>query len=157
MTQSVNEITLEAPSRKINSEYRRLNEIGKIMGDRKNCAVISIASALDLQYSTVFELLERNGRVKGKGTMDDVIYDSLRMLGVAWDHQYASPMMRDYKYSKTMTFNNARRVLDKNKVYLLMSRSHVATMKYGEMVDWAKGRKIRVDEVIELRFKQQEK
>ncbi len=49
-----------------------------------------------------------------------------------------------------MTFGNSVRALDKTKKYVLLSRNHAVALKHGEIIDWAAGRKMQVNEVFEI-------
>ena len=137
-----------------NQEFRRLQELSDISGDKNSCSVIAFAAAMNLDYVKAFKLLEEAGRKKGKGAYDWDIQRALRASGFEFHRSMAYPHVKNYKYSKTLTFNNAVKVLDKDKVYLLIGTGHMAAMKYGQVVDWSEGRKIRVDEVVEITIKE---
>ena len=133
-----------------NGEYLRLKELGDLNKDNNNCSVIAIAAGLGITYEKAKDALETAGRVTGKGATEWVIRAALTSLGQTRSWIRGRRYVESYKYSNTLTFNNAVRVLDKEKKYLLIGVGHMVCLKYGQVVDWAEGRKMRVDNVIEV-------
>jgi hypothetical protein len=135
---------------KNNIEYERLRELSDMDQDRNSCSVISLAAGLEISYLEAKRLLSEAGRRQNKGAHEHVIKLALHNSGVDCDWTRGREHVADYKHSKTLTFNNAVRILDVRKKFLLIGTSHMVALKYGEVVDWAKGRKMRVDYVVEI-------
>lgn len=131
-------------------EWDRLSELSDLHKDRASCGVIALASATGITYKKAFDIYEKVGRKKGQGVSDAEISFAIRESGYFPCHFYARRLMDGYKYSKTMTMNNAVKVLDKNKIYMLIGSNHVATLRKGKVIDWTSGRKYKVTWVVEL-------
>ena len=136
-----------------NAEWTRLRELSDLHEDKASCGVIALASATGLTYKKAFDIFASVGRKKKQGVSDAEISMAIRESGYFPSHYHTRPLMKEYKYADTMTFNNAVKVLSKKKTYMLVSHDHVATLRNGEVIDWTSGRKYKVVWVIELQTK----
>jgi len=132
------------------NEYKRLKELADVMGDRACCGPIALAAATGIKYQEAFNIYAEEGRKKGQGVHDHQIVNATKRSGFYPCQFYSRYLMKDYKYANTMTFNNAAKVLDKDKTYMLVGSSHVATLRNGKIIDWTQGRKLQVQWVIEV-------
>ena len=132
------------------NEYKRLKELAEMMGDRGSCGPIALAAATGIKYQEAFNIYAEEGRKKGHGVYDHQIVNATKRSGFYPCQHSPRYLMGDYKYANTMTFNNAAKVLDKDKTYMLVGSSHVATLRNGRVIDWTQGRKLQVQWVIEL-------
>ena len=141
-----------AKPKHVNGEYVRLNEISDMLNEANDCSVISLAAALDITYKKAHEHFEIAGRKKGRGVSTNTTMKALWNSGVKFRTHSSRNIMREsnYKYSKTLTFNNCVKILDKSKKYIIIGREHMAALKYGQVVDWSEGRKIFVEDVVEI-------
>ncbi len=104
--------------------------------ERKDCTVVAMALALDLDYKTVHSAMAIAGRKHGKACNFSVIGPK-----AAADLGFLMETMPDYKYSaKTVLTAERDRKLAKGR-YIIKMRRHVAALIDGKVVDHTQGRR----------------
>ena len=132
-------------------EYKRLREISDAYQDTNSCSVIATAAALDLPYKTVLNAYAKAGRKHRGGAHLPVIRQALKLLKCNFFWHKPDIYVEDYVHSNTLTFNNCEKLLDAKKRYIIIGKSHMAAVKGGKVVDWGAGRRMHIDEVVEIR------
>jgi hypothetical protein len=132
-------------------EYKRLREISDAYSDTNSCSIIATAAATDLPYKLVSDAFEVAGRKHRHGAHLPVIKKALESLGCVFDWHKPGRYVKDYVHSNKLTFNNCERLLDVRKRYIVIGKRHMAALKDGKVIDWAEGRRMHIDDVIEIK------
>jgi len=119
----------------------KVYEIGrKYYNDTNNCAVVAVAIVCRVAYGKAFNTLKRLGRVTGRGTPITLTVPALNQLGFQSEH---------IEFNKC-TVSTITRQLDKNSMYLVRVRGHILAVRNGDVIDWSKGRRHRVLQVLKV-------
>lgn len=111
------------------------------------CVPISISIATGIDLGLVFAILKKNGRTPRDGTVFCVTIDSLEEMGFLTLELNTSETFEEYT-SKTLV--TLTRELPKKGTYLIITKQHISCFKDGELHDWCKNRKFRVECVFKL-------
>ena len=102
--------------------------------ERKDCTVVAMALALDLDYKTVHSAMAIAGRKHGKACNFSVIGRK-----AAADLGFLMETLLDYS-AKTMITAERDPKLAKGR-YIIQIRRHVAALIDGKVIDWSQGRR----------------
>jgi len=117
------------------------------IGDTNGCSIISLAVAANVPYHKVNEIAHRiaNRKIGHGMTLCDIKCVAQRLIiGMRRVHN-------DEIDSKNRTTAQVLRQLDNTKMYMIVQKRHVFTVKAGEMHDWAEsGSRRRCQSVYEM-------
>jgi hypothetical protein len=133
----------------VKSEYKfKLGSKADISRDRNDCAIRSMQYALDLPWKKVYDMAEKLGRKKGKGT-DMAITDQITKEYATLEY-LDLPLLLD---GKPNTVKNIYELLSPQKTYYIRTWGHIFTVRngvcYGNVCDATMAKK-RVYDLCEI-------
>ena len=137
--------------------YRGLDNAMKKMNDKNGCSVIAMSIAFGISYEDAYKELEFVGRIHGRGVSQfqlELVAKRLayQVNGETWLVSKEKIVHLKEMMGVTPTLNNIVSVLPKGKKYIVSTRDHVVTVKGGRVHDWAEGRKLQVQNIIEVKI-----
>ncbi len=122
---------------------KKMTRKSKKAGEKNDCAVKAVAIVANADYDEVHAIMAELGRKDGKGTPFEIIWETLRRLGV-WvgpkDHAAV-------RYAKTVRYLPA--ALPKGR-WLVYTRGHILAVVDGEVKDWTEGRRHQPKFAVEI-------
>ena len=117
----------------------------KLMHESNDCSVRSMVLTTRLDYEQAHQALALAGRKDNGAVMLYKIINAYRMAG------YSTRLMR-VRAKTVYSLPNDELILDTDN-YLVVLSDHVAPMQGEEVLDWCKGKKIKLDSVYRIRIK----
>lgn len=113
------------------------------LGERRDCALLSVAVVTGIPYKVIHEAFTLSGRVSGRGSTKGQILSSLERLGVrfrskssGWEAKTLVTLERDPFF--------------KNGDFVVLVRNHALPVIDGEVLDHYKGKRSRIQSVIQI-------
>ena len=117
-------------------DYKELKAIGEKLNDTNFCAVIAVATALDISFKRAKRKLEKRGRKHRRGTLTTDTLQVIRNHGY-WVGRERGFLGRRFD-DAGITANQAQKKYNKG-TYLVTfhgSIDHIACLKDGKYNDW---------------------
>lgn len=144
--------------------YKDCDAAASKMGDNGYCAPLALAVAAQVPFKKAHHVCRAHGRKTGRGTDIQIIRAALKDMGfvtkqVAINEKYRfslftwftgdniTKLEEEFPTVKTATSCTK---LPKDKLFLVLVRGHIFTVKGGEVQDWTEGRKHKVILVMEI-------
>lgn len=131
--------------------------------DTNMCGVIATSIVTERCYDDIYRDYKKLGRKDRKGVKWDQMRDMLKRKGYStrlthsrrqhWNDPLdydEAPVLLAPKNCTGFTMKTIGRILDRNKVYLVNCRGHIAAYKGGELQDWSVDTKRHVQLVWEV-------
>lgn len=136
------------------SRYLKYYADSDRIGETNDCTVVALAAATDMPYKTAHTLLAQRGRKPRRGFSMCWVEDALNELGFKATRiearekidQYPSPHnnLRGVTSHHPDRFN---KVWNDGQRYMFVTPRHVLAVVDGGVVDWSRGRSLRVQYV----------
>jgi hypothetical protein len=110
--------------------------------EANDCTVKAIAIATGEGYDMAHYALECAGRKARKGTSLGRMKEALNLLGYTWHR------MKREDFSARTPISLEREALPGN--YIVSFNTHVAAVIDGEILDWCKGRRFRIEALYKV-------
>lgn len=132
-------------------KYLQLRADAASMNEREDCTVRALAVVADVPYVRAHEIMARAGRHPRRGTWilrvnpDDV----LKAVDMRVEKDYFQMQLRVLHRGPVPTPRTIGRMFPVGR-YLVFTRGHVFGMVHGQIIDWAAGRRHRIQYVLKV-------
>jgi len=123
--------------------YLELGMASALLGERKDCAVISLAVACDVAYSVAHDAMAAAGRTPGTPVSGNMVKRAIGVLGFTFEDVTDDLKAKAWRKGSGITFATVGRCFPEG-VYLARTQNHVVCLYNGQVIDWAAGRRFRV-------------
>lgn len=126
--------------------FKELQEISSAKGENKDCTVKALAVVCDIDYEMAHYALEEAGRKPRQGCRRSIQEQAVKSLNFTWE-DVTSIFYREG--AKTMvTMERALRQRARGQKFLVYVDAHVAGFDGEKIIDWAKGTRRRIQQVV---------
>lgn len=126
----------------MSKEFRIMDGYSKSIGETNDCAVKAVASACYQEYSDVLKMFYKAGRKPRSRTLRTITIAVLKSLG-----RETVDVTKDY-HAKTVTSIKGELVGNEN--LLVCVRGHILSVRDGEVHDWTKNRRHRIQSIYKV-------
>ena len=126
------------------SEYDKVCLKSKELNEQKDCSVISVAIACDIEYMEAHKVLARLGRKAGHGCNLRIMERAIKTLGFQFTRK-AIRQANDSKYTP-LTIETA---LPKGR-YICDCAGHVFAVVNGVVQDWSSDNRLHIKSVYKI-------
>jgi len=113
-------------------------------GECNDCSVVALSVACDISYKIAHEALKKAGRKNRKGVYPPLLIKAAKFLG-------CSLVEEKFPGKTLITIERDIKRYGGGRRYIIFATGHFVGFNGNEIVDWSKGRRIRINAVYRVK------
>ena len=132
--------------------YQELKLSGMLKGETNDCSVIAVAAATGCGYNKAFKALENEGRKPNRGaTLTKILRATEALRYELVPAQTILTLIMSRSVSDVVPIGTIARHIGDEGTWLAVTRSHIACVRDGVLLDWTDGRRHQVKRLFYVR------